>query len=98
MTRRPAKSQRARKAPARKRAASKRVAGKRVARKPQRGPATSEPLDDFIAAGARALDLKVAKAWLPAVRANLEVTLRLGAMVATFPLPDDAEPAPVFVA
>jgi hypothetical protein len=93
MTRRPAKSQRARKPLARKRAAVK-----RVARKPQRGPAMSDSLDDFIAAGARALDLKVSEAWLPAVRTNLEVTLRLGAMVAAFPLPDDAEPAPVFVA
>ena len=57
-----------------------------------------EPLDDFIAAGARALDLKIDKAWMPAVRGHLQVTLRHGALVAAFALPDDAEPAPVFKA
>ncbi len=39
---------------------------------------------------------KVEKSWMAAVRANLRVTLDQGAMVAEFPLPDDAEPAPVF--
>ena len=34
--------------------------------------------------------------WKPAVRANLEVTFRLAALVAEKELPDDAEPAPVF--
>ena len=34
--------------------------------------------------------------WLPAVKANLEVTLKHAATVAEFDLPDDAEPAPVF--
>jgi hypothetical protein len=57
-----------------------------------------EPLDDFIVAGARALDLTIDKAWMPAVRSHLEVTLRHGAMVAAFALPDDAEPAPIFKA
>ena len=52
------------------------------------------PLDDFIAAGARALDLKIDKSWMPAVRGHLQVTLRHGALVAAFALPDDAEPAP----
>jgi hypothetical protein len=59
---------------------------------------TRDPLDDFIAAGARALDLEIDKAWMPAVRGHLQVTLRLGALVAAFVLPDDAEPAPVFKA
>jgi hypothetical protein len=61
-------------------------------------PAPHDPLDDFIAAGARALDLKIDKAWLPAVRSNLAVTLRLARQVTSFSLPDDAEPAPVFKA
>ena len=56
------------------------------------------PLDDFIVAGARALELTIDKAWMPAVRANLAVTLRLAALVTAFALPDDAEPAPVFKA
>jgi len=55
-------------------------------------------LDAFIDSAARALDLPVAPAWKPAVKANLEVTLRLAGLFADFPLPDDAEPAPIFVA
>ena len=56
------------------------------------------PLDDFITAAAAVLDLPLEPAWLPAVRANLEVSLKLGNMVAEFPLPDAAEPAPIFKA
>jgi hypothetical protein len=55
-------------------------------------------LDDYIAAAARVLDLPIEPAWLPSVRANLELTLRLGALVAAFPLPDEADAAPVFEA
>jgi Protein of unknown function (DUF4089) len=57
-----------------------------------------QPLDDFIQSAAQALDLKIERAWLPAVRGNLQVTLALGAMVGAFALPDDTEPAPVFQA
>ncbi len=53
-------------------------------------------LDEFIAASARVLALPVDPAWYPAIRFNLEVTLRLGTLVADYGLPDDAEPAPVF--
>jgi len=53
-------------------------------------------LDAFIAASARALALPVDPAWYPVIRANLDVTFRLAAVVADFKLPDDAEPAPVF--
>lgn len=56
----------------------------------------SPPLDDFIAAAAVVLDLPLDPAWQGAVRANLEVTLRHAATVAEFPLPDEAEPAPIF--
>ncbi len=52
--------------------------------------------DEFIAASARVLSLPVDSAWYPAIRFNLEVTFRLAALVADLPLPDDAEPAPVF--
>ena len=58
----------------------------------------TDPLDDLIASTSRALDLPLNPAWQPAVKANLAVTLQLGALVAEFPLPDDAEPAPVFKA
>src|ERR1043166_4968295 len=44
-------------------------------------------LDDYIAAAARVLDLPIDSAWQPAVRANLEMTLRLSAVVPRFPLP-----------
>jgi Protein of unknown function (DUF4089) len=57
-----------------------------------------ELLDHFIGAAAHAHALPVEPAWKPTIRANLEVTLRLAASFADFPLPDDAEPAPVFVA
>jgi hypothetical protein len=61
-------------------------------------PAAPDVLDQFIAAAAHALALPVEAAWKGAVKANLEVTLRLAASFADFPLPDDAEPAPVFTA
>ena len=57
-----------------------------------------DPLDDLIDAAARALELPIEPAWKPAVKTNLQVTLGHGAFVAEFKLPDDAEPAPVFVA
>ena len=57
-----------------------------------------DPLDDYIDVAARLLDLPLDPAWKPAVRGHLEVTLRLGATVGDFDLPDEAEPAPVFVA
>ena len=58
----------------------------------------TDPLDDFIAASARALGLTIGRSGMPAVKANLEVTLKHAALVAEFDLPDDAEPAPVFTA
>jgi hypothetical protein len=58
----------------------------------------SPPLDDFIVAAAAALDLPLDPAWKASVKANLDVTLRHAATVAEFPLPDEAEPAPVFKA
>jgi hypothetical protein len=57
-----------------------------------------DQLDALIDASAAALALPIAPEWKPAIRANLAVTLRLAAMVAEFPLPDEAEPAPVFEA
>jgi len=57
-----------------------------------------DPLDDFIAASARVLALPVRTEWQPAVKANLDVTLKHAALVAEFKLPDDAEPAPIFTA
>jgi hypothetical protein len=53
---------------------------------------------DFVDAAARVLDLAIEPSWKPAVAANLEATLRLAASFMEFPLPDEAEPAPIFVA
>jgi 1-carboxybiuret hydrolase subunit AtzG-like protein len=58
----------------------------------------AEPLDDYIDAFATALALPIEQPWKPAVRANLEVTLKLARLVDEFPLPDETEPASVFAA
>ncbi len=59
---------------------------------------TADPLDDYIDAVGAALGLRIDEAWRPAVRANLEVSLRLARLVDEFPLPDETEPASVFAA
>ena len=58
----------------------------------------ADPLDDYIDALSRALALPVEDAWRPAVRANLEVSLRLARLVDEFPLPDETEPASIYSA
>ena len=57
-----------------------------------------DSLDDYIDAASKVLRLPVEDAWKPAVRANLEVSLRLARLVDEFPLADETEPASVFVA
>ena len=59
---------------------------------------TSDPLDDYIDAVSKALSLPVEAAWKPAVKANLDVSLRLARLVDEFALPDESEPASVFAA
>ena len=58
----------------------------------------ADPLDDYIDAVGKALALPSEDAWRPAVKANLEVSLRLARLVDEFPLPDETEPANVFAA
>ena len=53
-------------------------------------------LDAFIDAGTAALGIPLRGEWRDAVRLNLGVSFNLGRLVLEFPLPDDAEPAPVF--
>ncbi len=55
-------------------------------------------LEMLIDAGTRLLGIPVDPAWKPTILANLDVTLRLAALVDSFPLPDEADPAPVFQA
>jgi hypothetical protein len=59
---------------------------------------SADPLDEYIDAVGKALALPIEEAWKPAVRANLEVSLRLARLVDEFALPDEAEPASVFTA
>jgi hypothetical protein len=66
--------------------------------KTTRKTAGCDPLDDFVDASAHALDLKIEPTWRGALKANLATTFALAALFADFPLPDDAEPAPVFMA
>ncbi len=58
----------------------------------------TDPLDDFITAAAKTLELPLEPEWIPAVKANLEVTLKHAKFVAAFALPDEAEPAPIYKA
>jgi hypothetical protein len=58
----------------------------------------ADTLDDYIDAVAKALALPLKDGWRPAVRANLDVSLRLARLVDEFPLPDETEPASVFTA
>ena len=58
----------------------------------------ADPLDDYIDAVSKAMGLPVEAAWKPAVKANLEVSLRLARLVDEFALSDQPEPASVFAA
>ena len=57
-----------------------------------------DSLDDYLDAASKLLRLPVKVAWKPAVRANLEVSMRLARMVDEFEFSDEAEPASVFTA
>lgn len=58
----------------------------------------ADPLDDYMNAVAHAMALPLEDAWRPAVRANLEVSLRLARLVDEFPLPDETESAAIYSA
>jgi hypothetical protein len=58
----------------------------------------ADPLDDYVDAVSKALGLPVQDAWRPAVKANLEVSLRLARLVDEFALPDETESASVYSA
>ena len=58
----------------------------------------NDPLDTYIDAVAEALALSVEADWKPAVRANLDVTLKMARLVQEFPLPDETEPASIYEA
>ncbi|WP_050406014.1 DUF4089 domain-containing protein [Bradyrhizobium embrapense] len=56
----------------------------------------ADQLDDYVSAIANAMGLPLEDAWRPAVRANLEVALRLARLVDDFPLPDELVSAAVY--
>jgi hypothetical protein len=58
----------------------------------------ADSLDDYIDAVSKAMALPIDDAWKPAVRANLDVSLKLARLVDEFALPDEAESASVFAA
>ncbi len=58
----------------------------------------SDSLDDYIDTVSTALSLPIADEWKPAVKMNLEVSLRMARLVDEFPLPDESEPASIYVA
>jgi hypothetical protein len=55
-------------------------------------------LDDYIDAVGQAMALPMEQSWRPAIKANLEVSLRLARLVDEFALPDETEPASVYSA
>ena len=58
---------------------------------------TEAELEAYMDASAAVLEIAIAPEWRDAVRANLALSLRMAAaVVAAFPLEDEAEPAPVF--
>jgi hypothetical protein len=57
---------------------------------------TADAIDGLVAASAQALGLNIEPEWYGGVKFNLQLILRIGALIDEFPLPDDAEPAPVF--
>ena len=88
-------------AKATRKAASKAPA-KAATQKPKRpksaplAAAGANTLDELVAAGAQALGITLDPAWQAGVKFNLRLILVHAAKVDGFPLPDDAEPAPVF--
>ena len=59
---------------------------------------SEDALDALVEAAARALALPVEPEWRAAIRTHLEINLQHAAHIEEFPLPDEAEPAPVFKA
>lgn len=57
-----------------------------------------ETHDPYIAAAAALLALPLDPAWTATIASNLGVLRAAAALVGDFPLPDEAEPAPVYEA
>jgi hypothetical protein len=74
----------------------------RKARSPARSAPSAKPggkpdaLDALVTAAAQALALPIDPTWHGSIKFNLQLALGMAARIDEFPLPDDAEPAPVF--
>jgi hypothetical protein len=58
----------------------------------------SDEIDAWLDASAAILDIGVAPEWREAIRLHLRITRDLAQRVIEFPLPDEADPAPIFCA
>ena len=56
----------------------------------------SNGLDAWLNANAALLGITIAPEWRDAVQLHLRITRDMAQCVLDFPLPDDADPAPVF--
>ena len=56
----------------------------------------SDELDDWLDANTVLLGITVAAEWRDTVRLHLGITRGMAQRVSEFPLPDEADPAPVF--
>ena len=56
----------------------------------------SNELDAWLDASAALLGIAIAPEWRDAIRLHLRITRDMAQRVLEFPLPDEADPAPVF--
>ena len=59
-------------------------------------PGPPDQLDRYIDSVAATIGLSIDPAWMPAIRANLDVTLKMARLVDAFVLPDEIEPAEIY--
>ena len=70
---------------------------RKIVRKPPPA-AKRDAIDALVVASAQALGLTIDPSWQAGVEFNLQLILGHAALVDEFPLPNDAEPAPIFQA
>jgi Protein of unknown function (DUF4089) len=63
--------------------------------RPQRAK-KAEVVETLVTAAGEALALPIEASWRAGVTLNLQLLLKHAALIGEFPLPDEAEPAPVF--
>jgi len=91
------KARKAKVVPAKRGGRSKTARAKKPAKRlPPIASKAADAIDGLVAASAQALGLNIEPGWYGGIKFNLQLILRIGALVDEFPLPDDAEPAPVF--